>query len=408
MATKKVIVAPEFNFQSNVKNYITSTALAALTPDKGDRYILTDGANINNISLCTVGGVTPIWEYIIVSAGFICFNEGDNKFYKFVTEWVEYLGQQGPTGAQGPTGPIGPTGSQANLDNLSWQHSVNQISNNPMTANIGTRYIVGPNPTGVWVGHANEIAESLEESHEVPATNWKFIQTYVGYAVWNHDTGKFLYISTSSAGAWINLDTAGPTGAVGATGATGTVGPTGAQGPTGVAPANVFHIDVAGEIVALTTKTDLVDNDSFLIEDSEVTNEKKKARLTGIKATLKTYFDGLYVSKPVTYSRSFVISNPTTTADLPLWRAPANITITAIHLLCKGAAIVGNLWEYDANGLNGSTVDADINGIVDTNVDDDGSLSNPGIASGNYLGWVTASATAGATYAIVTFDYTIN
>ena len=104
-------------------------------------------------------------------------------------------------------------------------------------------------------------------------------------------------------------------------------------------------------------------------------------------------------------SRSFVITNPTANSDLPLWRCPATFTITAVHLLCKTQIIVGQLWEFDANGLNGATVDAsDITGIVDTNVDDDGSLSNPGIASGNYVGWKTTSATAGATYAIVTFE----
>ena len=37
-------------------------------------------------------------------------------------------------------------------------------------------------------------------------------------------------------------------------------------------------------------------------------------------------------------------------------------------------------------------------------VDDDSSLSNSGIAAGNYVGWNTTSATAGATYAIITFE----
>lgn len=108
-----------------------------------------------------------------------------------------------------------------------------------------------------------------------------------------------------------------------------------------------------------------------------------------------------------TLSKSFVITNPTTASDLPIWRNPVAMTITHVHLLCQGQTISGQLWEYDANGLNGSTVDDDIQGIVNTNVDDDGSLSNAGIAAGNYLGWKTTSATAGATYAIITVDYTI-
>ena len=104
------------------------------------------------------------------------------------------------------------------------------------------------------------------------------------------------------------------------------------------------------------------------------------------------------------FSKSFIITNPTDAADSPLWRVPVAATITAVHLLCKTQIIVGQLWEYDANGLNGATVDADITGVVDTNVDDDGALSNPSIDAGDYLGWVTASATAGATKAIVTFE----
>ena len=49
---------------------------------------------------------------------------------------------------------------------------------------------------------------------------------------------------------------------------------------------------------------------------------------------------------------------------------------------------------------------SDITGVVDTNVNDDGTLSNGSITAGNYVGWKTTSATAGATYAIVTFEYT--
>ena len=105
------------------------------------------------------------------------------------------------------------------------------------------------------------------------------------------------------------------------------------------------------------------------------------------------------------FSRSFVISNPTASADLPLWRAPVACTITAVHLLCKGAKITGQLCVFDGNGLNGSAVDsADITGVVDTNVDDDGSLSNGAITAGYYVGWKTTIADPGATYAIVNFE----
>jgi hypothetical protein len=109
------------------------------------------------------------------------------------------------------------------------------------------------------------------------------------------------------------------------------------------------------------------------------------------------------------YSRSFIIANPTLSADGPIWRVPVDITITAIHVLCiDGTNIVGQLWEYDSNGANGSTVDSsDITGTAGTNVNDDGTLSNPEIAAGNYLGWKTTSVSGAVTKVIITFEYNI-
>jgi hypothetical protein len=110
----------------------------------------------------------------------------------------------------------------------------------------------------------------------------------------------------------------------------------------------------------------------------------------------------------MTLSKSFMITNPTADADGPVWRAPESVTITAIHVLCiGGTSLTGQLWEYDSNGANGAVVDSsDIVATAGTNVNDDGTLSNPGIASGNYVGWKTTSVSGVPTYLIVTFDYT--
>ena len=109
-----------------------------------------------------------------------------------------------------------------------------------------------------------------------------------------------------------------------------------------------------------------------------------------------------------TQSKSFMITNPTASADSPTWETPVGITISAVHLLCVGGTnVVGQLWEYDTNGANGSTVDAsDITGTAGTTVNDDGSLSNPGIAAGNWVGWKTTSVSGSPTKALVTYDYT--
>ena len=107
------------------------------------------------------------------------------------------------------------------------------------------------------------------------------------------------------------------------------------------------------------------------------------------------------------YSKSFVLTNPTASADGPVWRAPEDVTITAEHLLVMdGTNVVGQLWEYDANGANGAVVDSsDITGTAGTNANDDGSLSNDSIDANDYVGWVTTSVSGAVTKCIVTFEY---
>ncbi len=109
-----------------------------------------------------------------------------------------------------------------------------------------------------------------------------------------------------------------------------------------------------------------------------------------------------------TQSKSFMITNPTSSADSPTWETPVGITISAVHLLCVGGTnVVGQLWEYDTNGANGATVDAsDITGTAGTTVNDDGSLSNPSIDAGDWVGWKTTSVSGAVNKALITFDYT--
>jgi len=106
------------------------------------------------------------------------------------------------------------------------------------------------------------------------------------------------------------------------------------------------------------------------------------------------------------FSKSFIITNPTASADSSVWRSPAAVTITAVHLLCRGNVVEGHLTEQDANGGSDAGVDGatDITGVVDTNVSDDGTRSNPSIDSGDYVGWRTTSVTGTPTKAIVTFE----
>jgi len=108
-----------------------------------------------------------------------------------------------------------------------------------------------------------------------------------------------------------------------------------------------------------------------------------------------------------TLSKSFMITNPTAGADGPIWRAPANITITAVHALCVGGTnLIGSLWEYDANGGAGAIVQSSYmtaTAGINANATD---FANAGIALGNYVGWVTDSISGTPTRLIVTFEYT--
>ena len=168
----------------------------------------------------------------------------------------------------------------------------------------------------------------------------------------------------------------------------------------GTTPAAITGTVVeAGTSLAITgTGDDGVVATGIKDEDDMTSNS---ATHLSTQQSIKKYVDDQVQSK------SFILTNPTAASDGPIWRVPSAITITAIHVLCTdGTNIVGQLWEYDANGANGSTVDADITGTAGTNVNDDGSISNPSIDANDYLGWVTTSVSGDPTKVIVTFEYT--
>ena len=123
---------------------------------------------------------------------------------------------------------------------------------------------------------------------------------------------------------------------------------------------------------------------------------------------IRFYGDAAYTIAG-TYSKSFVITSPTDSADAAIWRVPYNITIKAIHgVQVGGTNVVGTLTECDSNGLNPVVVDSADMTITTSNVNDDGSLSNPTIDAGDYLGWATTSVSGTITRVTITFEYTID
>lgn len=115
------------------------------------------------------------------------------------------------------------------------------------------------------------------------------------------------------------------------------------------------------------------------------------------------------VISPV-HSKSVVVESPVATDDFPFWCTQEAITITAVHVTVYGGTNwVGQLAECDGNGLNCVVVDsADITANAGTEANDDGSLSNPSIDQGDYVGLITTSVSGTNTLGVYSFDYTVD
>lgn len=115
----------------------------------------------------------------------------------------------------------------------------------------------------------------------------------------------------------------------------------------------------------------------------------------------------LTASSLAVHSKSFVLTNPTSATDGPIWKTPEAITIKAVHVLCvDGTSIDGQIDISDVNGETPVAIDGDITGTAGTNVDDDGSLTAPWATAGSYIGWHTTSVTGTVTKVVVTYEYT--
>lgn len=110
----------------------------------------------------------------------------------------------------------------------------------------------------------------------------------------------------------------------------------------------------------------------------------------------------------ITYSKGILVNYPTAPYTVAVWRTPNNITITAIHgVEIGGTNVVFMLTSCNTNGLSPSVVDVSDITATASNVNDDGSLSNPSISANNYVGIRISAVSGNVEKLIVTMEYTI-
>lgn len=118
------------------------------------------------------------------------------------------------------------------------------------------------------------------------------------------------------------------------------------------------------------------------------------------------------VTNGSTQQKCFVIKGATDSDDYPVEKFPMAITITGIRVYAIGGTnVVGGLDE--CTGTNGvcssvTAVDSDITGTAGSQVSDDGSLTNGGIAANNWIQWHTTSVSGTNTSLSVCFNYTVD
>jgi hypothetical protein len=110
MANYKV---PEFSTYEFQKPVLDKDLNDPPATTKGNRYIVGSSPtgdwadHAGDIAI----GTGSTWEFVTKKEGMLIYIKDEDKFYKYISSWSEYIGQQGPTGATGATGPTGPTGA---------------------------------------------------------------------------------------------------------------------------------------------------------------------------------------------------------------------------------------------------------------------------------------------------------
>jgi hypothetical protein len=97
VSTKKVPILEDFSWQLPVKDKDLYTPPGS--PVKGDRYIIAAtgsglwSGHTGDIALCTVGGGSPSWEFVIKSEGMKVWVEDEDIYYFYDgSNWITSIG----------------------------------------------------------------------------------------------------------------------------------------------------------------------------------------------------------------------------------------------------------------------------------------------------------------------------
>jgi len=111
------------------------------------------------------------------------------------------------------------------------------------------------------------------------------------------------------------------------------------------------------------------------------------------------------LTKLITQTKSFVVTNPSLSATYSIWRAPYDLTITGIHgFQTGGTNLVGMLTECDSNGLNPVKINSTDMTLLTSNVSLS-SFDNPIVDAGDYIGWINTGISGDVLKFIVSFEY---
>ena len=163
MPNYRLPVLENFAWQPSVKDRITQAQLEALAAwTKGERYLLTDGANNKKLVYANTSGsgayVAGNWTYDSPLEGMIVWVDDEDKYYHYTgSVWAEYLGQQGIQGPTGPTGAdstiVGPTGPTSTVVGPTGPTGPTSTVVGPTGPTGADSTIVGPTgPTSTVVG----------------------------------------------------------------------------------------------------------------------------------------------------------------------------------------------------------------------------------------------------------------